>query len=110
MKQVPYRESLYKTINLREKLDVFIVCHWHGTTHPAWPAQGQRLTPLQALDEYEKCCECADSRWVALKAVSRDGTVFDICALRKAVNYTRAVRQPRNYLGPSGRDSNRPAA
>ena len=107
MKPVSNRESLSKIINLREKLDVFLVCDWHGSTHPAWPEQSRRLTPGQAIAEYEKCCQSTGSSWVVLKAVSRHGDVFDICTLRNAVNHTRAIRRHGRYAGAAQRHNRR---
>ncbi len=79
------------TINLRQKMEVFIDPAWSGSTHPAWPSTGQRLTPLQALARYETYRR-AGGTWIALKAVARDGRVFDVTTLHHAIQHSRCRR------------------
>jgi hypothetical protein len=91
MKPVSPHESAAPPLNLRQKLEVYIDPAWSGTTHPAWQSMGERLTPRQALSRYETYHHNARA-WVALKAVAKDGRVFDIATLRHAVQLARSKR------------------
>jgi hypothetical protein len=84
-------ESSGSSLNLRQKMEVYIDAAWSGTTHPAWQSVGERLTPQQVLSRYDMCRR-AGCAWVALKAIARDGTVFDISTLNRAVQLARFKR------------------
>jgi hypothetical protein len=90
MMTVTSEETDKLSLNLRQKLEVFIDTAWFGTTHPAFPQQGERLTPLQAIARYEMCRRSGGHDWIALKAVTRDGRVLDIAMLRRAVKLSRS--------------------
>ena len=85
MHTVTLDEVTTLSLNLRQKLEVFIDPAWFGTTQPAFPIRGQHLTPRQALARYEMYRRAGGHDWIALKAVARDGRIFDIASLRRAV-------------------------